>query len=119
MWSPAAASVNPTCKCGAGRTSACRSASHSFAAAPWHFFRPSADRPRAMPVAAAVVGDCRVRAVLAACDVAAERRRAATLDRRHDLELAEADMTGVGHAPGGPVVAEDVRDLQSGTGHER
>src|SRR3954464_9021931 len=74
---------------------------------------------RAMPVAAAVVGDDGVRAVLAARDMAAERRRAATLDRRHDLELAEAHMAGVGRAPGGPVVAEDVRDLQSGTGHER
>src|SRR3954464_8556668 len=74
---------------------------------------------RAMPVATGVIGDRRVRAVLAACDVAAERRRAATLDRRHDLELAEAHMAGVGRAPGGPVVAEDVRDLQSGTGHER
>src|SRR3954469_12894874 len=74
---------------------------------------------RAMPVAAAVVGDDGVRAVLAARDMAAERRRGATLDRRHDPELAEAHMAGVGHAPSGPVVAEDVRDLQSGTGHER
>ena len=59
----------------------------------------------------------RVRAVLAALDMAAERRRAAALDRRHHLELAEADVAGVGAAPGRPVAAEDVRDLQSGTRH--
>jgi hypothetical protein len=28
-------------------------------------------------------------------------------------------MAGVGRAPSGPVVAEDVRDLQSWTGHAR
>ena len=42
-----------------------------------------------------------------------ERRGAAALDRAHRLELAEAHVT----APSGPVVAEDVRDLQSWTGH--
>jgi hypothetical protein len=36
---------------------------------------------RTMPVAATVVGDQRMRALLAACDMAAESRRAATLDR--------------------------------------
>src|SRR4051812_15525532 len=57
---------------------------------------------RAMPVAAAVVGDRRVRAVLAARNVAAERGRAAALDCRHDLDLDEAHMAGVGRTPGGP-----------------
>jgi hypothetical protein len=33
-----------------------------------------------------------VRAVLAALDMAAERRGAATLDRRHDLQLGEAKV---------------------------
>ena len=37
-------------------------------------------------------------AVLAARDMAAEDRRAAALDGRHDLELAEAQMAGVGAA---------------------
>src|SRR3954451_18258613 len=111
MSAIAAGSVNTTWKYGAGRRSAWRSASHSFAAAPWHF------------------GQCRLRqllyaivvceAVLAARAIAAERRRAATLDRRHDLQLAEAHMAGVGHAPSGPVVTEDVRELHGGTGHER
>ena len=35
-------------------------------------------------------------AVLAARDMPAERRRAAALDRRHHLQLAEAHMAGVG-----------------------
>src|ERR1700726_1680715 len=42
-----------------------------------------------MPITAAVIGDLRVQAVLAAHDMAAESRRAAALDRRHHLQLAE------------------------------
>jgi Transposase IS66 family len=53
----------------------------------------------AVPVAAGVIGDSRVGAVLAAHDMPAECRRAATLDRRHHLELAEADMDGVSLPP--------------------
>ena len=67
---------------------------------------------RAVTVAAGVVGDAFVRAVLAALDVAAERGGAAGLDRRHDLQLGEADMAGVGLAPRRPVGAKDVGDLQ-------
>jgi hypothetical protein len=66
---------------------------------------------------AAVVGDRGVGAILAARDVSAERRRAAALDGAHHLELVQADVTAVGMTPRGPVVAEDVRDLQSWTGH--
>jgi hypothetical protein len=54
--------------------------------------------------------------VLAASDVAAERHRSAALDGAHHLELAEADVTGVGGTPGGAVVAEDVRDFQCWAG---
>ena len=63
---------------------------------------------------AAIVGDDGVsaRLVLTAPDMAAERRRAAALDGRHDLQLAEADMAGVGAAPCRSVIAEDIRDLQ-------
>jgi hypothetical protein len=50
-------------------------------------------------------------ALLAAFDMAAQRRRSAALDRRHDLELAEAHMAGVGRTPSRPAVAEDVRHL--------
>ena len=70
---------------------------------------------RAMPVAAGIVGDAFVRAVLAALDMAAERRGPAALDRRHDLQLAEAHVAGVGLAPCRPMGAKDVGDLQ-GTG---
>jgi len=70
-----------------------------------------------MPVATAVVGDVGVGALLAARNMAAESRRAATLDGRHHLQLAEAHVTGVGATPRWPVVAEDIRDLQSRTCH--
>ena len=71
----------------------------------------------AVPVAAGVIGDSREGSVLAAHDMPAERRRAATLDRRHNLELAEADMAGVSLPPRRSVGAEDIRDLESGTDH--
>src|SRR5467141_3824984 len=57
---------------------------------------------RAVPVAAAVVGDRGVGAVLAARDVSAQRRRAAALDGAHHLELEQADVTAVGMTPRGP-----------------
>src|SRR6516162_4796795 len=74
-----------------------------------------------MPVAAGVVGDLRIGAllVLAARDMTAERCRAAVLDRRHHLELAEAHMAGIGLAPCRSMAAEDIRDLQYWPGHGR
>jgi hypothetical protein len=72
---------------------------------------------RAMPVAAAVVGDVRVGAVLAARDMPAERCRAAGLDRRYRFQLRKAHMAGVGVAPSGTMGAEDIRDLQDWTRH--
>jgi hypothetical protein len=57
-----------------------------------------------------------VGAVLAARDVSAEGCRATVLDGAHHLELEQADVTAVGMTPRGPVVAEDIRDLQSWTG---
>src|ERR1700689_4619722 len=71
-----------------------------------------------MPVAAGIVGNGHVGALLATCDMAAERRRATTLDRRHHLELAEAHMAGIGLAPRRTMAAEDIRDLQRRTRHE-
>jgi hypothetical protein len=65
----------------------------------------------AVPVAAGVVADAPVRAVLAAFDMAAHRRRSAALERRHDLQLNEAHMAGMGCTPSQPAVAEDVRHL--------
>src|SRR5882724_889477 len=40
-------------------------------------------------------------------------------DRAHDLHLAKAHMASVGAPPRRPVVAEDIRDLQHWTGHDR
>ena len=51
--------------------------------------------------------------VVAARNKAAKRRRAAALDRAHDLQLLETDMAAVGVTPSGTVVAEDIRDLQT------
>ena len=56
-------------------------------------------------------------AVLTGCDMATERSRAAALDGAHDLELVEAQATGVGGTPSSPVVAEDIRDLKRWAGH--
>ena len=85
------------------------------------FFEPLPSRRRltlrAMPVAAGIVGDARMGAVLAALDMAAERRGPATLDRRHHLQLGEAHVTGVGLAPRCPMGAKNVGDLQAGPRH--
>ena len=72
-----------------------------------------------MAVAAGVVGDVRVRTRLATRDMTAERGRPAVLDGTHHLELAEADVAGVGSTPSGAMGTEYVRDLQSWTGHQR
>ncbi len=71
-----------------------------------------------MAVTAGVVGDVALAAVLAGCDMTAEHRGAAALDGRHDLELSEAHVAGVGCTPGGPVGAEDVRDLEALPRHD-
>ena len=64
-----------------------------------------------VPVAAAVVGNALMPAVLAGIDVAPECCRAAGLDRRHDLELDQAQVTGLGGAIAGPFSSEDIGDL--------
>ena len=53
-------------------------------------------------------------AVVAGLDVTARRGGAAGLNRRHDLELAEAEMPGMGCAIRGPRTPEDVGDLDRG-----
>jgi hypothetical protein len=45
--------------------------------------------------------------------VTAERSTAAVFHSRHDLELAETEVTALLVAPGRPVGAEDIRDLQA------
>jgi hypothetical protein len=72
-----------------------------------------------MAIAARVVGDAAVAAILAALDMPAERGRAALLDRRHDLELTQAHMPGIGAAPVGPMAIKDIGDLQPRAAHGR
>ena len=67
---------------------------------------------RAVPVAAAVVGDPPLAAVLAGLDVTAQCSGAAVFDRRHHLELLQAQMPCMGGPVGGPGSTEDVGDLQ-------
>ena len=78
--------------------------------------QPSLRRPPltlgTMAVAAGIVGDARMSAILATFDVTAERRGTANLDRRHDAALSEAYMAGIGRAPRVAVATEDVRHLQ-------
>jgi hypothetical protein len=66
---------------------------------------------------AGVVCDALVRAALAALDVPAERGCATGLDRRYDLQLGEAHVTGVGLSPRRPVGAKDVGDLEARPRH--
>ena len=84
-------------------------------------FEPSSRRGRlalrAVAIAAGIVGDPFVRAVLAALDVSAERGCATGLDRRHDLQLGEAHVPGVGLSPRRPVGAKDVGDLEARPRH--
>jgi hypothetical protein len=72
---------------------------------------------RAMPVAARVVGHLIGAAAFAAQDVTTERRAAALLDGRHDLELTQAQVAALRCSPGGPVGAEDVGNLQGRLPH--
>ena len=82
-------------------------------------FIPVVDSSSFIHPQATVVGNVQMaaRIVLAARNVATERCRAATLDRRHDLHLCKADVTAIGITPCRAMVTEDVRDLQSLTRH--
>jgi hypothetical protein len=51
--------------------------------------------------------------------MAAERGRAALLDRRDDLELIQAHMPGIGSTPVGSMAMKDVCDLQPRAAHRR
>ena len=73
---------------------------------------------RTVPVTARVVGDLRFGARRTAQRMAAEREAAALLNRRHDLQLAEAEVPAPVLSPSLPVGAEDIRDLQGIAWHE-
>ena len=74
---------------------------------------------RAMPIAARVVRNTRMGAVLAALDMTAERDGTARLDRGHDAKLVGADVSDIGVAPRRTVAAEDLRHLQRRSGQRR
>ena len=65
-----------------------------------------------MAIAARIVGDMLMGAVLAARDMAAKLCRAASLDGVHDLQLIKTDVARIGHPPGSTMGTEDIRDLQ-------
>ncbi len=67
-----------------------------------------------VPVAAAVVGDPPMAAVLASLDMTAQGRSAAMLDRRHDLEMLKAQVPGMGGPISGAGSTEDIGDLERG-----
>src|SRR5499427_3900028 len=71
----------------------------------------------AMAVAACVVGDTGVAAILAALDMPAQSSRAALLDRRHNLELTQARMSGISLAPVGTMAMKDDCDLPLWAAH--
>src|SRR5439155_24137510 len=68
----------------------------------------------AVPVAAAVVGDTQVPTVLASLDMSAQRGGAALLDRRHDLELGQAQMPCMGGTVSRACGTEDIGNLERG-----
>jgi len=71
-----------------------------------------------MPVTAGVVGDLLMRAGRTTQYMTAECRTAASLDGRHHLELVETDVPRMRLTPYLSLSAEDVRDLQSLSGHD-
>jgi hypothetical protein len=67
---------------------------------------------RTVPVAAGIVGNGGLTAILAAFDMAAERRCPAHLARRHDAALSESQAAGLVVAIDGTIAAEDIRHLE-------
>ena len=61
---------------------------------------------RAMSIAAGIVGDADLAAILAPLDMTAERRRSACLDRGHDLALIEGEPVALRSAKRIAVAAE-------------
>src|SRR5665213_219295 len=67
-----------------------------------------------MPVAAGVIGDPGMRAVLTGLDMTAKRCSPAELDRGHDAALDAAEMPVMGNAIGMTMATENIRHLQFG-----
>ena len=68
-----------------------------------------------MPVAAGVIGDTRVCAVIAGLDMPTKRRRPAQLDRGQDTAFHPAEMAVVSVGIDMAMAAENIRHLQLGT----
>ena len=62
----------------------------------------------------AVVGDALVATVRAGLDMTTEDNGAAVLDRRHDLELLQAQVAGLSGPISRPGSTEDIGDLERG-----
>src|ERR1700758_4374187 len=69
---------------------------------------------RAVAVATAVERGTPMPAIFAGLDVTAHRSGAAMLNRRHDLKLVKAQMSGMRGPIGGPRMPENVGDLNGG-----
>src|SRR5262245_18268639 len=69
----------------------------------------------AVAVAARLVGDLGLLTALAPQQVSGQRRAAAPLNGRHDLELGQAQMAALIASPSRPTGAEDIRHLQGAT----
>ena len=63
----------------------------------------------------AVVGDALVATVRAGLDMTTEDSGPAVLDRRHDFELLQAQVSGLSGPIGGTGGTQDVGDLERGT----
>jgi hypothetical protein len=86
-------------------------------------FEPRARRAglalRAMPIAAGVVGNGRVAAIVAALNVAAKRSCPARLNRSHHAKCGSVEVAGIAGAKAVAVAAEHVRHLQHRARHGR
>ena len=67
-----------------------------------------------MPVPAGIVGNAPLSAILAGLDVAAQCSGAAVLDRRHHLELGQAEVSPMSFPIGRPGSTEYIGDLDRG-----
>ena len=72
---------------------------------------------RAVPIAATVVGNALMAAVVALLNMAAESNGAATLDRAHDAALSTAEGLSVLLAVGRTGLAKNIRHLEPGGTH--
>ncbi len=73
----------------------------------------------AVPVASRVVGNLVLSAGMAMQHMTAQRGTATLLNRRHDLELPQAQMRMLSMSPGRAIGAEDIRDFQCGAHDSR